>query len=71
MVTYKYDHLFKLLIIEESGVRKKGLFLRFVEDSFTTNNFTTIGIDFKIKIINIYQITNYGYSNPRTFSYYN
>merc|ERR1719362_580905 len=48
---HKYDHLFKLLIIGESGVGKTCLLLRFTDDSFTANHLTTIGIDFKIKII--------------------
>jgi len=42
-----------LLIIGESGVGKTCLLLRFTDDSFTANHLTTIGIDFKIKIINL------------------
>ena len=53
MSSHKYDHLFKLLIIGESGVGKTCLLLRFTDDSFTANHLTTIGIDFKIKIINL------------------
>ena len=49
MSSQKYNHLFKLLIIGESGVGKTCLLLRFTDDSFTS----TIGIDFKIKIINL------------------
>ena len=52
MSSQKYNHLFKLLIIGESGVGKTCLLLRFTDDSFTSNHLTTIGIDFKIKIIN-------------------
>lgn len=52
-MTSKYDHLFKLLIIGESGVGKTCLLLQFTEGSFTSNHLTTIGIDFKIKIINL------------------
>ncbi len=52
-MTNKYDYLFKLLIIGESGVGKTCLLLQFTEGSFTTNHLTTIGIDFKIKIINL------------------
>lgn len=40
---HKYDHLFKLLIIGESGVGKTCLLLRFTDDSFTANHLTTIG----------------------------
>ena len=43
MANYKYDHLFKLLIIGESGVGKTCLLLRFIDDSFTANHLTTIG----------------------------
>ena len=53
MANHKYDFLFKLLIIGESGVGKTCLLLRFTDDSFTANHLTTIGIDFKIKIINL------------------
>ena len=53
MASFKYDYLFKLLIIGESGVGKTCLLLRFTDDSFTANHLTTIGIDFKIKIINL------------------
>ena len=51
MATHKYDYLFKLLIIGESGVGKTCLLLRYTDDSFTANHLTTIGIDFKIKIV--------------------
>ena len=40
---HKYDCLFKLLIIGESGVGKTCILLRFTEDSFTANHLTTIG----------------------------
>ena len=53
MSSQKYNHLFKLLIIGESGVGKTCLLLRFTDDSFISNHLTTIGIDFKIKIINL------------------
>ena len=53
MEKHKYDYLFKLLIIGESGVGKTCLLLRFTDDSFTSNHLTTIGIYFKIKIINL------------------
>ena len=53
MSSQKYNHLFKLLIIGESGVGKTCLLLRFTDDLFTSNHLTTIGIDFKIKIINL------------------
>mmetsp|Transcript_20194 Transcript_20194/g.33133 ORF Transcript_20194/g.33133 Transcript_20194/m.33133 type:complete len:205 (+) Transcript_20194:72-686(+) len=48
-----YDHLFKLLLIGDSGVGKSCLLLRFSDDQFTTNFITTIGIDFKIRTIEL------------------
>eukprot|EP00735_Rhodelphis_limneticus_P004696 TRINITY_DN16321_c0_g1::TRINITY_DN16321_c0_g1_i1::g.3199::m.3199 TRINITY_DN16321_c0_g1::TRINITY_DN16321_c0_g1_i1::g.3199 ORF type:complete len:217 (-),score=47.66,sp/Q39433/RB1BV_BETVU/72.68/2e-103,Ras/PF00071.17/2.4e-67,Miro/PF08477.8/1e-20,Arf/PF00025.16/1.2e-15,GTP_EFTU/PF00009.22/1.7e-06,Gtr1_RagA/PF04670.7/3e-06,MMR_HSR1/PF01926.18/3.3e-05,MMR_HSR1/PF01926.18/3e+03,DUF258/PF03193.11/0.0079,SRPRB/PF09439.5/0.013,SLA_LP_auto_ag/PF05889.8/0.016,AAA_22/PF13401.1/0.07,AAA_22/PF13401.1/3.3e+03,AA len=48
-----YDFLIKLLLIGDSGVGKSCLLLRFSEDSFTTSFITTIGIDFKIRTVNL------------------
>jgi len=48
-----YDLLIKLLMIGDSGVGKSCLLLRFSDDSFTTSFITTIGIDFKIKTIDL------------------
>jgi len=48
-----YDYLIKLLMIGDSGVGKSCLLLRFSDDSFTTSFITTIGIDFKIKTVEI------------------
>jgi len=57
MATFKkgggYDHLLKLIIIGDSSVGKTCLLLRFSEDSFPLSHMPTIGIDFKIKTINI------------------
>jgi len=49
----QYDYLIKLLIIGDSGVGKTCFLLRFSDDSFTTSHLTTIGIDFKIKTIDV------------------
>ncbi|KAK9711435.1 GTP-binding protein [Basidiobolus ranarum] len=48
-----YDHLIKLLLIGDSGVGKSCLLLRFCDDSFTPSFITTIGIDFKIRTIDL------------------
>ncbi|KAG8044751.1 hypothetical protein GUJ93_ZPchr0079g2776 [Zizania palustris] len=49
-----YDYLIKLLLIGDSGVGKSCLLLRFSDGSFTTSFITTIGIDFKIRTIELY-----------------
>lgn len=43
----------KLLIIGESGVGKSSLLLRFTDDAFDCEQPATIGVDFKVKTINI------------------
>ncbi|CAB16405.1 GTP-binding protein ypt2 [Schizosaccharomyces pombe] len=53
MSTKSYDYLIKLLLIGDSGVGKSCLLLRFSEDSFTPSFITTIGIDFKIRTIEL------------------
>jgi Ras-related protein Rab-1A len=44
----EYDHLFKLLIIGDSGVGKTNLLLRFADDVYQNDSEATIGVDFKI-----------------------
>jgi Ras-related protein Rab-8A len=49
----QYDYLIKLLIIGDSGVGKTCFLLRFSDDNFTASHLTTIGIDFKLKTMEI------------------
>ncbi|EDV44616.2 uncharacterized protein Dana_GF20451 [Drosophila ananassae] len=48
-----FDHLFKLLIIGDSGVGKSSLLIRFSDDTFSGSYITTIGVDFKIRTVDI------------------
>jgi len=49
----EYDYLFKLLLIGDSGVGKSSLLLRFSDDTWTDKYISTIGVDFKIKNLNL------------------
>ena len=49
----QYDDLFKLVIIGNSGVGKSCLLLRFADDTFTENFYSTIGVDFRFKCLEI------------------
>lgn len=53
MAKKTYDLLFKLLLIGDSGVGKTSILFRFSDDAFTPTFISTIGIDFKIKTIEL------------------
>jgi small GTP-binding protein len=48
-----YDYMIKLVIIGDTAVGKTNILLRFVNDEFKPNHVTTIGVDFKVKILPI------------------
>lgn len=49
----EYDYLFKILLIGDSSVGKSCILLRFADDTFTESFISTIGVDFKIKTIEL------------------
>lgn len=48
-----YDYLVKLIIIGDSGVGKTNILMKFCEQEFKQNYVATIGVDFKIKTIQV------------------
>jgi Ras-related protein Rab-1A len=50
---HDYHYLFKLLLIGDSGVGKSCLLLQFADQTYNDNYISTIGVDFKIKTINL------------------
>ena len=53
MTKKPYDHLFKLLLIGDSSVGKTAIILRFSDATFTPSYIGTIGIDFRVKTIEL------------------
>ncbi|XP_062180147.1 ras-related protein RABD2c-like isoform X2 [Phragmites australis] len=52
-MSIEYDYLFKLLLIGDSSVGKSCLLLRFADDSYVDTYTSTIGVDFKIRTVEL------------------
>jgi len=50
---YNYDYLFKLVIIGDSGVGKSSILTQFTDRIYADDYISTIGIDFKIRTIDL------------------
>lgn len=48
-----FDHLFKILLVGDSGVGKSSLLMRFTAGEFEESSVPTIGVDFKLKFVNL------------------
>ena len=48
-----YDYMAKVLIIGDSGVGKTNVLMRLCDNNFMASHLMTIGIDFKIKMIQV------------------
>jgi len=49
----EYDYLFKILLLGSQGVGKSSLLCRFADNEFLENYRTTVGVDFKIRTVEI------------------
>jgi Ras-related protein Rab-1A len=49
----EHDHLFKLVLIGDSGVGKSSLLMRFSDDLYSENYISTIGVDFRFRTVNV------------------
>lgn len=51
--TSEYDYLFKILLLGNQGVGKSSLLGRFADNEFLETYRTTVGVDFKIRTVEI------------------
>jgi len=49
----EYDHLFKIVIVGDSGTGKSCLLLRFTDDNYSDVYISTIGVDFKFRTLKL------------------
>jgi small GTP-binding protein len=51
--TSYYDYIYKVLLLGDSSVGKTCFLLRFADDSFNENHISTIGLDYRLKMITL------------------
>jgi len=56
-MTDKYDVLFKIIVVGDSGVGKSNIITRYVDESFTLESKTTIGVEYYFKTCIIDDLT--------------
>jgi len=47
------DYIFKIVLVGNQGVGKSSLFLRFCDNNFIDNYLTTIGVDFRFRMLEV------------------
>lgn len=52
-VVSEFDHIFKVVVIGDSGVGKSSLVARYTDDFFVEGSAPTIGVDFKVKTVTV------------------
>mmetsp|Transcript_13197 Transcript_13197/g.19884 ORF Transcript_13197/g.19884 Transcript_13197/m.19884 type:complete len:211 (+) Transcript_13197:95-727(+) len=53
MSSESLDHVFKILLIGDAGVGKSSILLQFTDGYFNDNLQSTIGVDFKVKVMDV------------------
>lgn len=53
MSSESLDHVFKILLIGDAGVGKSSILLQFTDGYFNNNLQSTIGVDFKVKVMDV------------------
>jgi len=48
-----FDHIFKVVVIGDSGVGKSSIVARYTDDVFIEEMSATIGVDFRVKTVNV------------------
>lgn len=48
-----YDYIYKILLLGDCSVGKTCFLLRYSDDTFTENHISTIGLDYRLKMVNM------------------